>query len=224
VTIVADATFFGRKRDKLGVLVFKDILEDEILIWKHIESEKLIDYIHLKHELIDKGFIIKGITVDGKRGLFRALEAYPVQMCHFHQRAIILRYLTKRPKLEASIELKKIVSRLTTTTETRFKNSLDDWYQEHEGFVNEKTVNLNTGKTEFTHRKLMASYRSLRKNLPYLFTYKNYPYLHMANTTNPLDGGVFTQLKKLIKLHQGISKNLKVKLVDDYLVNYNKKE
>jgi len=47
----------------------------------------------------------------------------------------------------------------------------------------------------------MAVYKSLRRNLPYIFTYKNYPDIHIANTTNSLDGGVFTQLKKLITLH-----------------------
>jgi len=41
VTIVADATFFGKKRDKLGVLFFKDVIAGEILIWMHIDSEKL---------------------------------------------------------------------------------------------------------------------------------------------------------------------------------------
>jgi len=90
-------------------------------------------------------------------------------------------------------------------------------------FVNEKSINPVTGKEQFTHRRLMAAYKSLRRNLPYLFTYKNYPDLNISNTTNSLDGGVFTQLKKLIKLHQGMSRSLKVKLIDDYLVNYNQK-
>ena len=67
----------------------------------------------------------------------------------------------------------------------------------------------------------MAAYKSLRRNLPYLFTYKNHPNLGIANTTNSLDGGVFTQLKKLTKLHQGMNRSLKTKLIDDYLVNYN---
>lgn len=69
----------------------------------------------------------------------------------------------------------------------------------------------------------MAAYKSLRRNLPYLFTHKNYPHSQIPNTTNSLNGGVFTQLKKLIKLHQGMSRSLKIKLIDDYLVNYNKK-
>lgn len=223
ITVAADATFFGKRRDKFGVLVFKDIITKEILIWKHIESERINDYVYLKDELIAIGFSINGIVIDGKRGLFRSFDSFPVQMCHFHQKMIIQRYVTRRPKLEASKDLKKIVSRLTSTTQIRFENKLDLWYQEYELFINEKSINPVTGKEQFTHRRLMAAYKSLRRNLPYLFSYKNYPHAEIPNTTNSLDGGVFTQLKKLTKLHQGMSRSLKVKLIDDYLVNYNKK-
>ena len=203
--------------------MLKDILTKEILIWKHIESEQIKDYVYLKDELITMGFTVNGIVIDGKRGLFKAFEEFPVQMCHFHQKMIIQRYITRKPKLEASKDLKKIVSRLTSTTQVRFENKLDLWYQEYEEFVNEKSINPTTGKEQFTHRRLMAAYKSLRRNLPYLFTCKNSSKYQIPNTTNSLDGGVFTQLKKLIKLHQGMSRSLKVKLIDDYLVKYNKK-
>ena len=43
------------------------------------------------------------------------------------------------------------------------------------------------------------------------------------NTTNSIDGGVFSPMKKLIKIHNGFTKSLKLKLVDDYLINYKKK-
>jgi hypothetical protein len=43
------------------------------------------------------------------------------------------------------------------------------------------------------------------------------------NTTNALDGGVLSPMKKLIKIHNGFTKNLKLKMVDDYLVSYKKK-
>jgi len=223
VLVVADATFFGKRRDKFGVLVFKDVWSGDILIWKYIESETIKDYMYLTNELKDKGFSVRGIVIDGKRGLFKAFDAFPVQMCHFHQKMIVQRYITRHPKLEASKDLKKIVSRLTSTTEIRFINSLDNWYVQHEAFLNEKSINPTTGKEYFTHRKLVAAYRSLRRNLPYLFTYKNYPELKIPNTTNSLDGGVFSQLKKLTKIHQGITKSLKSKLIDDYLVSYNEK-
>ena len=129
------------------------MITNKILIWKHIESEQIKDYIYLKDELISMGFTINGITVDGKRGLFRAFNEFPVQMCHFHQKMIVQCYLTRKPKLEASQELKKIVVRLTTTTETRFINNLDAWYKKHEEFINEKSINSITGKEQFTPSK-----------------------------------------------------------------------
>lgn len=174
--------------------------------------------------LEDRGYIIQGVTVDGRRGLFTVFDAYPVQMCLFHQLMIIKRYLTKSPKLQPSKELKAITKRLTTTTQTRFTNKFQNWYVNNINFINEKTINEETGKEEFTHRRLVQAFRSINKNLPYLFTYKNNPDLMIPSTTNSLDGGVFSNLKKLMSLHQGITKSLKTKLIDDYLITYNKKK
>jgi len=155
--------------------------------------------------------------------LYKAFEDYPVQMCHFHQKKIIQRYITKYPKLQASKDLQKILLRLTSTNETIFIKNLDNWYKAHKDFLLEKTLNEVTGRESFTHAKLVSAYRSLRTNLPYLFTYKKYKYLHIQNTTNSLDGGVFSPMKMLIKIHRGLSKSLKLKMVDDYLVKDKKK-
>lgn len=84
--MVCDATFYGKRKDKLGTLVFKDADTKEVLIWKHIQSEKILDYKYLLQELLVLGYKIKSITIDGKRGLYKAFEDYPVQMCHFHQK------------------------------------------------------------------------------------------------------------------------------------------
>jgi hypothetical protein len=48
--------------------------------------------------------------------------------------------------------------------------------------------------------------------------------LNLTNTTNLIECGVFSPLKILIKIHRGLSKNLKLKIVDDYLVSYKKRE
>jgi hypothetical protein len=144
-------------------------------------------------------------------------------MCHFHQRSIVKRYITQKPKLQASKDLKKIMCTLTKTNEKIFTKKLDLWYKKHKNFINERTINIDTNKTHYTHQKLRSAYRSLRTNLPYLFTYKNNPNLDIHNTTNSLDGGVFSPMKMLMKIHRGSSKSLRLKMVDVYLVNYNKK-
>ena len=223
VNLICDATFYGKRKDKLGTLVFKDNETKEILIWKHIESETVKDYRYLKEELIELGYTIESATLDGKRGLYKAFKCIPIQMCHFHQKKIIQRYITMRPKLEASKDLKKIVSRLTQTTEKNFTQKLDEWYETYKGFLEEKSVSSTTGERHYTHPRIRAAYRSLRTNLPYLFTYKNYKHLSISNTTNALEGGVFSHMKNMISLHRGLSKRLKLNLVDYYLVSYKKK-
>jgi len=82
-----------------------------------------------------------------------------------------------RPKLEAGKDLKRIVSRLTQTTEKNFTQKLDDWYATYKDFLEEKSISSTTGELHYTHPRIRAAYRSLRTNLPYLFTYKNYKHL-----------------------------------------------
>jgi len=125
--------------------------------------------------------------------------------------------------LEASKDLKKIVSRLTQTTEKNFTQKLDEWNEEYQGFLDEKSISSTTGKLHYPHPRIRAAYRSLRTNLPYLFTYKNYKNLDIPNTTNALEGGVFSHMKNMISLYRGLSKSMKVNLVDYYLLNYKKK-
>ncbi len=65
----------------------------------------------------------KAIIIDGKRGLYKAFKDYSVQMCHFHQKKVIQRYITMHPRLEAGEGLKKLIYNLTSTTEIIFTKS-----------------------------------------------------------------------------------------------------
>ena len=103
VTLVCDTTFYGKRKDKLATIVFYDTIEDEVLFWKHVDSEKSKYYKEMLRELLSLGYTVNAVTIDGKRGLNTVFKGYPVQMCHFHQKKIVDRYVTKNPKLEASI-------------------------------------------------------------------------------------------------------------------------
>ena len=96
-------------------------------------------------------------------------------------------------------------------------------FEIYKDFIEEKSVNLQTAKSYYTHQKVRSAYRSLRANLPHLFIRKKYKKFEVPNTTNTLDGGTFSPLKILIKIHRGLGKSLKLKIVDDYLINYKKK-
>jgi hypothetical protein len=172
---------------------------------------------------LELGYTILSATTDGKRGLFRVFKEYPTQMCIFHQIKIVQRYITKHPRLEAGKDLQKILAKLKYTNEKNFTKALDIWYLKYKSFIEEKTTNPESGKSFYTHYKVRATYRSLRANLPYLFTYKNHKKLSIPRTTNPLEAEVFSPMKKLINVNTGMSKSLKLKMVDEYLVSYKKK-
>ncbi len=58
-------------------------------------------------EITRRGIKIQAIVCDGRRGLLTLLPNIPIQMCNFHQVAIIRKYLTKKPKMQASKDLWK---------------------------------------------------------------------------------------------------------------------
>ena len=140
-------------------------------------------------------------------------------MCHFHQKRIIQRYLTRNPKLSAGIELKRIVDTLSNSDEEKFSNELNNWRLKWNEFLKEKTYDLfNPKKWHYTHRRLRSAYRSLKINLPYLFTYQKYPKLNIPNTTNSLDGS-FAHLKEKVTIHRGLRFNIKKKMIKQILEN-----
>ena len=111
---------------------------------------------------------------------------------------------------------------LTTTTEEKFTLKLDIWHKKYKDILLAKSINPTTKKSSYTHPKIVSAYRSIRRNIPYLFTYKKYTDFKINNTTNAIDGGVFSPMKKLMHVHAGFTKSLKLKIVDFYLVYYHK--
>ncbi len=212
---VMDCVFFGRTN---GYLVVRDPHRKENVYWSEIERETLNEYMCARDTLESLGFIILAVVADGKPGLKPLYKKLPVQMCHFHQKAIITRYLTMRPKLEAGKELRKLVHSLLETDEESFTQELATWHEKWREFLAEKTVNQETGRWHYTHKRLRSAYRSLNTNLPYLFTYRKYPELCIPNTTNGLEGS-FAYLKELVRVHRGSKPDLKRKIINSILQN-----
>ncbi|MBQ0008486.1 MAG: hypothetical protein KBT40_07180 [bacterium] len=66
-----------------------------------IQNEKTSDYQDAVASIGRRGYVIKGIVLDGKQNVFKALSSYRLQMCHFHMQEIIRRCLTMNPHLRA---------------------------------------------------------------------------------------------------------------------------
>ena len=79
-------------------------------------------------EIRRRGISIQGFVCDGRRGLFDIFGDIPIQMCQFHQIKIVLRYLTRKPKTQLAIELKKLTLKLTKQSKEEFENALNIWH------------------------------------------------------------------------------------------------
>ena len=213
VIILMDTTYWERG---FGVMLFKDAITGENLLKYYVQSETNALYKKGIEELKSMGFIIVAIVCDGRRGLIQSFEGIPVQMCQFHQSAIIRRYITKNPRLPASIELKEVVKLMTCTDKESFEGALNDWFLKWETFLKERTINTETKKSHYTHKRLRSAYRSLKNNLPWLFTWYDNIDLGIPNTTNAIDGH-FADLKTKLRNHNGLSKKRKMKFIDGFL-------
>lgn len=207
-----DTTYFGRK---LGVMVFKNSLTREILFKQYVKTETNQLYLKGIKIIGQRGIKIQAIVCDGRKGLAKLFDGIPVQMCHFHQVAIVRRYLTMNPKMQASKELWKVTLLLTKTCKEIFESRLQVWYNEWKPFLDERKTDAN-GKKRYVHKKLRSAYRSLKTNIPLLYTWDMHRELNIPNTTNAIDGH-FADLKNKLRNHNGLSTARKKKFIDEFL-------
>jgi len=210
--VVMDTTYFGRG---FGVMVFKNCLDGVVLYKQYVRYETNALYLAGISEICRRGIFIQGIVCDGRQGLFGLFGDIPIQMCQFHQIQIVQRYLTRKPKTQAAIELKKLTLKLTKLTKMDFVNSLNNWHLLWFDYLNERSKSPSTGKTFYTHKRLRSAYLSLKRHLPHLFVFEDYKELMIPNTTNALDGQ-FSDLKNKLRNHNGLSKERKMKFIDGF--------
>jgi hypothetical protein len=158
VNLLMDTTYFGRN---FGVMVFKDSLTGSILLTQFVKQETNALYLKGVEEIARRGIKIQSIICDGRKGLFQMFDDIPMQYCQFHQVKTIRTYLTKKPKLEASIELWQHTLLLTKADKESFVGGLELWYIKWKWFIDEQKIDDN-GKKRYIHKTLRRAYRSLK--------------------------------------------------------------
>ena len=214
VTIQMDTTYWGRN---FGLMVIKDVLRKKILWRKYVTHETIADYLEGVRWLRSQGFKIYGAVIDGMRGLAQALP-FPVQLCQFHQMLIVRRYLTQEPDLDASRELLELVNRITKTDKESFVGMFKEWYERNKDVVNERSHDrrIKRKTPPYMRPRLRSAYLSIKRNMPLLWTFYDHPELGLPNTNNGLEG-VFSDLKTKLRVHSGIKREQRKKLIDEYL-------
>jgi transposase-like protein len=174
------------------------------------DSEKIIYYEEALREISQK-YKILSFTIDGRKGVIQLLESLfphiPIQLCQFHLVKNVLKYTTKRPKTECGQELRKLILELKSSSEESFTNKYTKLKKKYQKFLQEKN---EAGK--FAHARLRSAFRSIKTQLPYIFTFEKFSHLKIEKTTNSCDG-YFSHLKAKVNVHRGISTRRKIQLI-----------
>ena len=215
VTIQLDTTYWGRN---FGLMVIKDALRNKLLWRKYVRYETIKDYLEGVEWLKSQGFKIYGVVIDGMRGLAQALYPIPVQMCQFHQIMIVRRYLTQDPDIEASIELLCLIKEITRMDKESFIGAFEEWYERNKDTLNERINDrrIKRKTPPFMRPRLRSAYLSIKRNMQLLWTFYDHPETGLPNTNNALEG-VFSDIKSKTRVHSGISRDNRKKLLDEYI-------
>ena len=211
--IVVDTTFWGRL---YGVMVFRSWTLKKNIWWGEVTTEKVAHYHYARKHLESLGWTFTAAVVDGRRGLANVFKDLPVQVCQFHQLQTVTKYLTRRPKTDAGKELRLLALTLTKTNETTFAKNLQAYEQKWKHFLCEQTIVLGLNRPQYTHKNVRSALRSLKTNLPNLFTYQRYPELTIPNTTNTIDG-YFASVKKKTAAHHGLRRDRRFRVISELL-------
>jgi hypothetical protein len=123
---------------------------------------------------------------------------------------IVTRGTTLKPNTEAGQVLLALIRTLTYTTQDDFTQRLRHFHVRYAAFLNEKTQHPEGGWS-YTHDGVRRAYLSVVHWYDYLFIFlidRKIP-----NTTNTCDGH-FSHVKDIVRIHRGLHKALKQKVLD----------
>lgn len=187
----------------------------ENLWWTFTKTETASVYRQMRNDLEKLGYTILSVTGDGFSGIKTAFFGIRYQMCHVHMEHIVIKGTTKNPKTEAGQVLLALAKTLPNTDSHTFRIRLRKYFERYAEFLNEKTLNIETGRMEWTHRELRKSAYSLTNFLLDLFTYEHD--YKIPKTTNSLEGH-FRYINEIVAVHCGLKRCQKERVLHSILL------
>jgi hypothetical protein len=217
VHLIVDATYFGDRLEDTSwcVVVFRDVYGKEDLWWSYTHTETTSVYREGRAYLEKLGYTILSVTGDGFGGIKQAFSGIPYQMCHVHMERLLRKGTTRTPQTEAGRVLRALTLTLFDTTSTLFKQRYKKYLDTYLPFLNEKSFNPLTGRSDWTHERLRTAGLSVYVHLPYLFTYETNS--NIPTSSNALEAH-FRHINEVTAVHCGLARSQKQKLISTILL------
>jgi len=219
-----DATYF----EQFCMLCYQDHDDGYTQLIRFSDGEHFGEIKEDLDNLIKLGVRIESVTTDGHKSILKAIKkSLPdvlVQRCLVHIQRMCLLWLTRFPKHVAGVELRQIVLLLlrikTDNDRLAWTTELARWYKHHKAYIQEKTINEQTGRYWYKHKLIRRSYFTIKRALPNMFHYLANPAI--PNTTNGIEG-FFSHLKNHLDLHRGLTVQHRIDFIKWYVYLSNDK-
>ena len=102
-----------------------------------------------------------------------------------------------------------------------FVREFGEWYDRHKDVVDERVHDrrIRRKTPPYMRPRLRSAYLSVKRNMPLLWTFQDFPNIGLPNTNNGLEG-IFSDIKTKLRVHSGISREHRKKLIDEYLMRH----
>lgn len=217
--LIIDGTYFT---EGLCLLIYYDSQLKYSLLYRFSTNEFYSEIKEDLENLKQLGIDIAAVTCDGKKSIIRAVQkVYPaatVQRCMVHVQRMVRLWLTRKPKLAASKELRFLAGLLhhirNVVEQHMWVIAFEQWYKKYQHIIEEKVLHKPTGRWWYKHRSLRRSAVMIKKAVADMFHFigdKKIP-----KTTNGLDS-YFGHLKLNLNVHRGLSKEHRKSFILWYL-------
>jgi hypothetical protein len=190
------------------------VTETDRIFWQFADAE-----CYRTWSLFLAGFRPPEVVVaDGQKGMAHFVKRHwpgtAFQRCHFHMVLLVARYLSRNPKDEAGQVILKLVHELKAV---KTHDDKKRWLMFHAIWEKQylKVFHERTQSGGYAHRKLRSVRFVLRRALPDLFTYLDFP--GCPNTTNLVEGWPNTAIAEGLRRHRGLRLSQKKILVSTIL-------
>ena len=147
-------------------------------------------------------------TADGWVGIAAAFkEVYPaaaLQRCLVHIQRQVKNYISTHPKSQAGRDLRQLMVYDTLSDPTRFPDLWIDWKNNHQSYINEKTIKPS-GWWRYTHMKLKKAIAHIDNALSNMFHSYNLDIPDIARSSNQLEWYFWVFTDEWIQEHKWLS-------------------
>lgn len=219
VNLIIDGTYFS---NDLCLVLYRDNTIRFTQLYRLTTGEWYEEMKEDLENLLCMGVNIGSITCDGHKSLLKAINKacknVIVQRCIIHIQRMCRIWLSSKPKNEAGLELRRIISQLHTIKTMDDRNywivSLIRWHEKYQDFINQKSFNKQTGRYWYTHKMVRRSFTVIKKALPNMFHYLENE--RIPKSTNGIES-FFGHLKDNLSIHRGLSNKHRKSFIQWYL-------